>query len=330
MKTKNILAVCVIAVALSALSCDDAVNPKTDFAAHPILYGMLARHTQYQHGSQSVVIERLYDLEGLDPNTNTKDPTVSGAVVVLHSRFDHDTLREGKRSNINRYPGDQYYYYTNNYQMYPGDTVTITALLPGGERLQGSTMIPPNRPVEIVPPYAAGVTTLVNRFIYGDSWLLNWSGRNTEEHLFAPSMRLVYSKIVGDIEMAATEPVPLKYIQTAQGNTPVFPRVTYDTTATFDFDAMDATMAKISEGDSSKQRYKVLYFQFRLVEYDLHASRYYSSINGALDEFSIRIDETTYSNVSGGIGVVGAAVTNEFTFPIHALYARHFGYRSNQ
>ena len=330
MRMTALLPLCACILALTTSACDESVNPKGDFAEHPVLYALLLRHTQYQHGSQTVLVERLYDVQGLDPYINTKDPTVSGGIVVLRSRSDLDTLREGKRPNVARYPGDQYYYYTNGYQMYPNDSVTVTAQLPGGELLRGSTVIPPNRPVETFPPFTGGVTTFVNRFTNGDAWVLDWSGTSTGEHLFAPKLTLRYTKLVDTIEIIGRVPVPLKYIQSAQGSLPVYPGITYDTVERFEFDALDRTMAQISENDPDKQRYKVLGFDLTLVEYDIHASRYYSSINGALDEFSIRLDETTYSNVSGGIGIVGSAVTNTTSFSINSRYAQSFGYRSNQ
>ncbi len=330
MKLKAFLSMGIALLTFAAMSCDDSVNPKGDFVAYPVLYGMLSRHTLYQHGSQTVLVARLYDAEGLDPYANTKDPTIPDAVVVLRSRSALDTLEERKRSSAPRYAGNHYDYYTSSFQMYPYDSVTVSAQLPGGERLQGTTIIPPNRPVEIFPPYTGGVTTLVNRFTNGNAWVINWSGRSTEEHLFALRLRLAYTKLVNGVEIPASVPVPLKYIQSTQGSSPVYPGITFDTTASFDFEALDRTMALISENDPDKQRYRVINFQFQLIEYDVHASRYYSSINGALDEFSIRLDETTYSNVSGGIGVVGSAVTNEFSFTINTRYAQSFGYRSNQ
>jgi hypothetical protein len=33
---------------------------------------------------------------------------------------------------------------------------------------------------------------------------------------------------------------------------------------------------------------------------------YYSSLNGFLDEYSVRLDEQVYSNINGGIGIFGA------------------------
>ena len=85
-------------------------------------------------------------------------------------------------------------------------------------------------------------------------------------------------------------------------------------------------MAAISEGDSDKSRYEVLGFDFDLVEFDFALSRYYASINGSLDQLSIRLDETVYSNIAHGYGVFGTSMANSMLFPVNATYAASFGY----
>ena len=45
---------------------------------------------------------------------------------------------------------------------------------------------------------------------------------------------------------------------------------------------------------------------FELVEMDLPLSKYYESIHGGIDSYSISLDQFTYSNITGGLGIFGS------------------------
>jgi hypothetical protein len=94
----------------------------------------------------------------------------------------------------------------------------------------------------------------------------------------------------------------------------------------YDFEAMDATMRAISEGDPGKSRYRIIGFRWQFQEFDFPLSRYYASVNGYLDAYSVRLDETVFTNITGGIGVFGSLFRYSNDYPVDPAYAGRFGY----
>jgi hypothetical protein len=71
---------------------------------------------------------------------------------------------------------------------------------------------------------------------------------------------------------------------------------------------------------------RIISARFELLSFDEHLSNYYSSTHGYLDEFSIRLDETVYSNIEGGMGIFGSYYKSERLFPIYASYIASYGF----
>ena len=61
--------------------------------------------------------------------------------------------------------------------------------------------------------------------------------------------------------------------------------------------------------------------------YDPHLSRYYTSLYGNANDYSIRTDPAFYSNINGGIGIFGSQTLSSFDYLFDLLYVRSFGYQ---
>jgi hypothetical protein len=107
----------------------------------------------------------------------------------------------------------------------------------------------------------------------------------------------------------------------------VYPRPSTSTHCEFTFEAIDEAMRSIAAGDTLKSRYLPVSLNFVVVECDIALTRYYMSVNGSLDQYSLRLDESTYTNVQGGGGVVGSTTTFGINNTIDPRYSRIFGYR---
>jgi hypothetical protein len=71
----------------------------------------------------------------------------------------------------------------------------------------------------------------------------------------------------------------------------------------------------------------VIHIVFDLTEFDFALSRYYASVNGYLDRYSVWTNESIYSNVSGGIGIFGSRMDSKYSYPMDRKYVESFGYR---
>jgi hypothetical protein len=175
-----------------------------------------------------------------------------------------------------------------------------------------------------MPPFGVGVTTIPKGF--GTNWILGWEDYGGGEHLFFPSLTIQYTQSMDTLNVDKTFPVPMRYVMRDQTPVPVYPTYQTEPQCIFEFEAMDAAMRDLSAGDPVKQNYKIWGFSFSVLEYDYALSRYYSSTNGYLDQFSLRLDESIYSNISGGLGVFGSCARMTQLYRIHGLYAEKFGY----
>jgi len=207
------------------------------------------------------------------------------------------------------------------------DEITLTVDLPDGRRLTARTRVPSHREPTTFPDFhGVGVRTPSDRYFYGTAWVFDWNSSPGDQDLFFPSLYLVYERWEGSGYVARSRQVPLRMLDKQGSMVPEYPGSTTISRVEFDFSAMDATMAAISAGDPEKSRYRIIGFHWQFTEFDFPLSRYYASVNGYLDAYSVRLDETVFSNISGGMGVFGSTYGYPIDYAIDPRYAEEFGY----
>lgn len=326
MKPRRIIPLLVLAVAL--VGCEETFSPKDPFKRKSFLY-CCVDFTFVGTSLQFALVNESYDVEGMNPAANMRDPFIDGAEIELlvKNRMYVFRSRISSLPDTTRYGSPFRFYRAEGAVLYPRDTVSVIAHLPGRPALSGWTIIPATRPMESRPRFAAGFTTQVNRFTQGDYYVLEWDDGVHNEHLFFPSLTITYIRhdADGPVPMAAS--VPLQYIDRAGGRTPVFPSPTTIPRLSFPLAVIDEAMRDISAGDPVKSRYVPQMLRFSVIECDFSLSRYYMSVNGSLDQYSLRLDESVYGNVQGGGGIVGSTNTYGIDYEFDPRYVRLFGYR---
>ena len=320
----------MVSVVLLAAGCEDSFNPKVPVRDEYVLQCFIEATAGRPSSRVIALLARVYDVNGFDPSVNTTDPSVAGAALTLRLNgpgyLMKDTLRFNRDSV--RYGSKQLYYRVNMPLPAPTDPISISARLADGTILSAQTVAPPVRVVTASFDFPHGITTKMN-FPPGTppSLTLSWEGDAAiEPHLFFPQLLISYSKVEDSVEVLGTMAVPLRYVAGPNGPTAFFPSYTMENSLTIDFAAIDSAMASISAGDPQKSRYGVHTALFNLLEYDTPLSKYYSSVHGSLDQFSIRVDQPVYSNVGGGIGIFGTYFINRTQFDFDYAYVRSFGY----
>jgi hypothetical protein len=316
-------------LALTGISCDESFSPKGEYEQKYFLFCII----NYDKGGATVqyaIVNGSYDVAGTSPLENTVDPSVDSAIVRLTTQTKTYVLSETslRLPDTSRYGARRKFYLSRAVNVAPGEAVTVTASIPKGPTLVGSTAVPVIRPMESHPTYVVGFTTTVNRNTQGDTYILDWDDGNHDDHLYFPTLTLMYTRTDGDSVKSFAKPIPMKFVTQNGQSVPVYPTPGPTASCSFSFDAIDAAIRSISEGDSLKSRYTLLRLDFQVIECDLQLSRYYLSVNGTMDQYSLRLDETVYSNVQGGGGIVGATLVNGITYPIDPRYASQFGYRA--
>ncbi|HTY38156.1 MAG TPA: hypothetical protein VMH23_13655 [Bacteroidota bacterium] len=321
----------VLALAFVAGGCDHSFNPKEEFKDEYVLQCFV--QVTGPLGSPSTVtavIARTYNVDGYDPSTNTVDPAIAGAEVTLTVNQKSYVMLGLLRTNpdTTRYQTKQWVYSKSVSIITPDAPVSITAKLPNGKVLSARTTIPSSRTFTSNYDFSAGLTSPFTLQPGKPNWLISWyNPDDIEVHLFVPRLTITYTKLVGSDEVTGTVSVPSRYIPSASGSIPYYPSLTTDEQCTFEFATLDSAMAWIAAGDPDKVSYGVHSARLEVIEYDLPLTKYFSSINGSLDQFSVRTDESVYSNVSGGIGIFGSYVIQWIDYTFDPRYVQRFGYR---
>lgn len=318
----------LIFAALFNLSCDENFNPKTNFQEKYFLFCIIEADGNFAPYAQNAVVSRLYDVEGYDPSVNTQDPSVSGACVLLSYKDNNYVMEENtaKRAGSTGYDSTQIYYSCNSpdLTLHPYDKVSINARLARGTVLTGSTTLPGYIDFKFSYPFVHGITTLIDKFRWGKSWTISWN--TNENYIFFPRMILNYTIQDSNLTQYFSREIPTKIINNNGKNVPIYPGYTYEKSISYDYDAIDSVMKQISIGDSIKYHYKNFSMIFTLKECDNNLSKYYPSVHGFLDDYSISFNEYVYSNIKGGAGIVGSIINFNKSFGLDIYYLRTFGY----
>ncbi len=321
---QNIYLTLIFVSAVLLSSCEENFSPKTEVANRTFLFSVISADDTPYSSTQFVVINKVYDVDGFDPSTNNTDPTITNAVVTLKIYNKTYTLSLDSVAVNNAYLTKQYFYAINA-KVNSYDTLIVTARLADGKGLSSHTRAPKYLNFTYSYPFNHGFTTNLNQVIPVYAWTISWTNSD-RQHLLFPKMQISYLQNVNGTSVLKYIDVPNKYITRNGKKEAYYEPYTREEFVSYDFEAVDSTMAKISEGDSDKSNYTILGLSFKLVEYDTPLSNYYSSTNGYLDSYSVRSDESIYSNISGGYGIFGSQFTNSFTKDIDPVYIRSFGY----
>jgi len=301
-------------------SCDETFSPKAPFVERPVVQYFV--EGRYDSSMQRVSLTHLYDVPSLDPSANRVDPFIFDARVEVTGKrstkvLDQDTLRMVTKYDSLRY------LYQGRMLFYPGDPVSLHVTLPDGSTLSASTRIPLPRGFREDPVYFSGVTTRPTpngARALTISWDSPVEGHLFVYHLMIPCQRRDTSGLTYfSVEM------PLRLVN----GKPVYPIPTTQTQCSFEYPAIDFAMRSIAGSDTNKSRYTVGMMVFQLVEYDEPLSLYYQGTTGSVDVFSIRAESPVYSNISGGLGILGSYFQNTAYYDLNTTYIGSFGYSTH-
>ncbi|RJP63074.1 MAG: DUF4249 family protein [Ignavibacteriales bacterium] len=323
MRTKIYFWILTGLLLLSGLSCEENFSPKTEYKKTYILYCVESVDIYFHSFIPSVYLTKTYEYDSNFPaGKNQMPPFVSGAKVILRVDNKVDTLKELLTQG--KYFGGIKYYGGINNRIGVNSKVTITAILPDSTVLTTNAVVPEMPAFETSYPFLHGFTTKFNQWRWGYTWKITWN--EFDEALFFPKFLLRYYKANSPKNQLEIE-IPMSYQKSGNKSVPIFPTYTRDNSIEYSFNAVDSVMKNISLGDTNKSSYIISDFAFQLTVYDKHLANFYSSTNGYLDPYSIRLDETVYTNVSGGMGLFGFKIEYGCGREVNKEYAESFGYR---
>lgn len=304
--------------------CEEAVNPKAPFKEQYVLTCIV----NVSSDSVLAVVSKTYDVDGLNPDVNTVDPAVSGAEITITQATNTYLLQEGdrKRTDTSRYTSRQQYYYASGVAFLDKKDLKITAKLPNGKILSAVTTPPGIPEIEFSYAFPNGFNPIVNWYLAGDYYTARWYPVN-KNHFSFPRLSIPYKKsVAGKIKLMRKE-IPLSYVNQNGKYVPLYPGATQGDSCSFEYKAISSALKNLPEGDPNTTNYTLKYIDFDLLEFDSPLTTYYSSTNGQMDNFSIRTEETVYSNINGGLGIFGSYRKTTVRKKLDAYYiASELGY----
>ncbi|MCX6149498.1 MAG: DUF4249 family protein [Ignavibacteriales bacterium] len=329
LKRKIFLVLEIIILSLVITSCEEDFNPKESLKDKNVLYCIIEFEQRFLPTGANVILTKLYDLPGYKPLQKIHElppiPNAEVSITVAQLNFKCRQIITLQGSNTEPYLPQIYYRQSKSFGFSQNANLQINAVLPDGKILEAKTKIPSLKGFEYSYPFVHGITTLIDQWRWGKSWIISWDAK--EGNLFFPKLILSYSIIKDSVEDFHFKEIPMRYIKNAQGNQPVYPSNTREPSISYDFAAIDSAMAQISAGDPNKSNYIIREVNFTLLEFDQNLSNYYSSVNGYMDNYSIRLDESVFTNISGGIGIFGTSLLNRQVFVVERAYVQSFGYK---
>lgn len=318
---KKILFILIIISSFAFISCEEGFEPTTEFKEDYVMFGIINGDSTYQ----SVVISKSYQAENFNPYSNTVDPDIQGAAVKIQVGNKEYLLRDTSvaRADQSQYLTPQYFYYTNEYKPDVGDVVSIRAELPNGKILTSTTKLPHYS----LFFWAGDDDVLPIDKIYSQV-LFKWELNNASENLvFLPRFFVHYLQNVNGQEIKKTKEIPVSFVNAAGILLEKFPNasgnkfVLYDTTIVYN-------AIKELKGSGNASDITIIKGEVELTIMDEHFGNYYSAAQTLNDGYTIKIYETNYSNISGGIGIWGSYFLKRKDIEILPVFIRSFGYKS--
>lgn len=308
-----------IVVLLTGLGCEGTFDPKGTFENRLVLFGLLTP------GADSIQIrlQSTYDPPEPDPLSTTTGPDLSGATATILWGSGQSTLRDTlvPHPDTGRYTTGLHLL-TTPLRVARGTTYTVRVDLPGYGRAEASTTVPATAPV-----YFRNVALLLDPTASNDLGII--VGLAPEAYGYLPRLVLEY-EIVSQGNRLEQREVPSELITTATAVSPEYPRIQSATSAR----TAGSITYELFEYRASAYRYVLqrlfeTYGQgdlrFRrailtVTTVDRHLYTYYFLVNGFFDPYTVRTDLPDYSNVAGGVGVVGSFAVDSVVVNLPAVF----------
>ncbi|MBX3007880.1 MAG: DUF4249 family protein [Melioribacteraceae bacterium] len=301
---------------LFTLSCDDSLNPYGELKERFVLNCIIRADTTFQ----TATLSKSYQPIGINPYDYNDDNAITNAKIRIWNKDKVTLLRD---SSVTRPDGDQYskpyrVYYSNNFSPEPASLLEIEAILPDGRKLTSSANVP-----------ASVTMSKLNSddIIDGKKSFLKFVWQSGQrDPVFIPKLIIHYFRDDPDGRKKGTAIVPLNYQKFGNEYIPNYPKPSNDYAYSVDAETLNKAMELISGNDNNKARYIILSCILEVISLDPDLSSFYNASSRERDVYSVKLDETDFTNIKGGYGVFGVYTSAKWVARFKHAYIRSFGY----
>ena len=315
-RTMRYLLIMIIGV---TLSCEDSLNPYGSLDEKYVLNCVIRGDSTFQVAT----LTKSYMVTNSDPYSNTNDLGIKGAVIRLWNGNDSvailrdTTISEPEGSKYNR-PYSAYY--TNKFQPRANSTVEIEAILPDGRKLTSQASVPAK--IVVLPSVSSNQIPPAE----GDDIIIKWSS-DQKNPVFIIRLAIYYFKYENGQKERGVFTVPLNYTEYNNDLIPVYPKPQSEMAYVVNMETITRAMELISQGDSDKSKYEILSCIAEVLSLNEELSFYYNGTARSNDVYSVKLDETDYSNIQNGSGLFGVYMRSFMLLRFTHAYIQSFGYK---
>jgi hypothetical protein len=312
---KNILIVCSIVFVI--YSCEEDFNPYGELKERFILNCIVRGDSNFQ----TATLTKSYTSENFDPYSSTNDPSIRNAIIRIWNKNNvailKDTIAERPEGDLYKTPYTLFY--TNKLKPDPNSLIEIEALLPNGKRLTSTANIP--SVVTVTDILSDKKIPPDNKNFIKISW-----ESDQKDAVFITRLAIYYFKHEGGQKTRNIAIVPINYVKFGNEWIPNNPKPTSDKSYAVEMETINKAMELISIGDPNKDRYEILSCIMEILSLDENLSLYYNSTARGRDIYSVKLDETDFSNIRGGFGIFGVYMRDYHVLRFTHAYINSFGY----
>lgn len=292
-----------IAISFTFLSCKEDFSPYGEFRQRYILTCVLRGDTTLQIATLS----SSYFTGSPNPYEYTDDPSIRFADVRVWYEDSVYILHDStvNRINTSRYKTPESFYVSNRFKISQNKPIEIEVLLQNGKRLKANSVTPKeilfnNLSDVLVPP------------VYGNLITIIWGNGNANT-FYLPKMYIRYSKKIGNQTTNHELEVPVRYTFEAGVEQPVYPSASNLLRVVYDRDVISKTLTYLKELEDENSIISVYEkLSMKVAILDDNLTRYVSSTSQTFDDLTVRVNESDYSNIDGGLGIFGSFIIKDY------------------
>lgn len=293
----------IFLLSLFFLSCEEDFSPYGEFRENYILTCVLRSDTAYQ----TATLSRSYFTGTNDPFDNEIDPSIRFADVRVWYEDSVYVLHDSTstRTDTSRYKTPESFYVTNRFKITQNKPIEIEVLLQNGRRLKAKSVTPKdilftNLSDVLIPP------------VYGNIISIYWSNGNTNG-FYLPKLFIRYTKRVGNISTLHHHEVPIRYTLLNGTEHPVYPQPSNQLAIVFNMHVISRALNEIKMLQDENVKISIHEkLEVKVAVLDENLTRYASSTSKTFDDLTVRVNETDYTNINGGLGIFGSFLVKEY------------------
>lgn len=303
-------------ILIICFSCEENFSPRTEFKERYVINCIIRGDTAFQ----SATVSRSYNVEGYDPYTNNASPFLKVKDIRLWSNNIVYVFKDSLSYDANpRYKEPIPFYYLNNFKPTRGHGMMLRVVVDDYRIYWAYTWLPDSVKWD---SYNSDLSIADDN---KEVWKYFWS-YSVYGTWFLPKLYIVYSHVNDEPGVRRVQEVYKDFIIIDNTSVPQPFNPIKTPVLSVKKRNIDSAMVNISRDDPNKKHYIIHAAFLDLLIFDEHLSKYFSSSRGYLDDYTIRVDESDYTNIEGGYGIFGSYLKQSKQIRIQTEYVEKFGY----